>query len=72
MNAKEIRRKKRQDKRFNNQLVRRTIKKLFGDIATITTWHWPTRSVESNHRRVVTQRVLSKRLDLDNYRKVKH
>ena len=27
---------------------------------------------KSNHRRVVEQRVISGRLDMDNYRKVKH
>lgn len=69
---KVARRKKRQDKLFNKKLVSRTIKKLFGDETREITYHPSQDPSKSNHRRVVEQRVRSGRLDMDNYRKVKH
>lgn len=69
---KRARRAKRQGKLFNKKLVSRTIKALFGD-ETRSITHYPSKDPNtSNHKRVVTQRVQSGRLDLDNYRKVKH
>lgn len=57
------RRKKRQDKLSNKKLVG----------GNITKTHYPSKDPDtSNHKRVVTQRVQSGRLDMDNYRKVKH
>lgn len=69
---KRKRRQKRQDKLFNKRLVSRTIKKLFGDEERAAGYQPSKDPSKSNHRRVVEQRVLSGRLDMDNYRKVKH
>ena len=69
---KNKRRAKRQDRLFNTRLVARTIKKLFGD-EEVSTGHIPLKdSSKSQHRRVVEQRVISGRLNMDNYRKVGH
>jgi len=77
MLSREQRKEKRRLKKAVFFEKHRLIKQLFGDETIGDTdepkvWHWPTRSLDSNHKRVVMQRIQSGRLDTENYRKVKH